>query len=420
MSLEKQVDLFANPFRPGVGHTPPYLAGRTKEQDEFRKLLNQKAITENVILTGLRGIGKTVLLREFEPIARHAGWLWTGEDLSETASLTEDRVAQRIVTDLSLVLSPLVNKQQMEMPFGFTGKHAKTLQPFEFRDLWNIYEKTPGLVQDKLKAVLRFAGEVVSKGPHKGIVFAYDEAQNLSDHAKKDEYPLSLVLDVFQSLQRQPDGLPFMLVLTGLPTLFPKLNEARTFSERMFHVMFLGRLSVEESYQAITKPIEDDKCPIKFTEEAVAAIARQSAGYPYFIQFICKESFDVFLAKINDKQRPSVPVAEILRKLDADFFSARWDNATERQRDFMQIAALLPNADDGFSGNEIVQQSAEVLEKPFSNSWANQMLAQLSDLGFVYKKRHGKYIFAVPLLSEFILRQHRQGLNLPPPFGDST
>jgi deoxyribodipyrimidine photolyase len=93
----------------------------------------------------------------------------------------------------------------------------------------------------------------------RGIIFAYDEAQNLADHAAKDQYPLSLLLDVFQSLQRK--GIRFMLVLTGLPTLFPKLVEAKTYTERMFHTIFLDPLNEEQIKDAIFKPIQKEDAP---------------------------------------------------------------------------------------------------------------------------------------------------------------
>ena len=130
----------------------------------------------------------------------------------------------------------------------------------------------------------------------RGIIFAYDEAQNLSDHAEKEEYPLSLLLDVFQSIQRQ--GIPYMLVLVGLPTLFPKLVEARTYSERMFHVVFLDKLNREDCRDAIIKPIEDQNCPIRFTDDSVEMIGDLSDGYPYFIQFICREVYDVWIRQV--------------------------------------------------------------------------------------------------------------------------
>src|SRR2546423_10279452 len=94
---------FPNPFRPGAGHRPPYLAGRREETDEFQRLLKQDVILENLVLTGLRGVGKTVLLEEFKPRAIKEGWLWVGTDLSEAASLSDERIAVRLLTDLSVV-----------------------------------------------------------------------------------------------------------------------------------------------------------------------------------------------------------------------------------------------------------------------------------------------------------------------------
>ena len=80
---------FKNPYRPGAGHMPPYLAGRQREYAEFDRLLAQEEIFENLVLTGLRGVGKTVLLETFKPRAMSRGWLWATADLSESASISE-------------------------------------------------------------------------------------------------------------------------------------------------------------------------------------------------------------------------------------------------------------------------------------------------------------------------------------------
>ena len=130
-----------------------------------------------------------------------------------------------------------------------------------------------------------------------------------------------------------------------------------------------------------------------------------SGGYPYFIQFICREVYDAFMQKIDKGQNASVPVVEIERKLDTDFFAGRWAKATDRQRELLSVIARLENCEDEFTVQEIVERSKDLLEKPFSNSHANQMLVTLGEQGLVFKNRHGKYSFAVPLLSRFILRQ---------------
>ena len=267
-----------------------------------------------------------------------------------------------------------------------------------------LYHRIPGLALDKIKGVLEVAWGALSQIPHvRGIIFAYDEAQNLSDQSAKEQYPLSLLLDCFQSLQKK--GLPLMLVLTGLPTLFPKLVEARTFSERMFRVLFLQSLERHASEDAIRRPIADSDCPLQLDDDAVATIVTMSGGYPYFIQFICREVYDAFIQRIDRGERASVPVAEIEQKLDTDFFAGRWARATDRQRALLSAIAQLDNCDEEFTVQEVVEASKRVLDKPFSSSHVNQMLVTLASQGLVYKNRHGKYSFAVPLLGRFIRRQ---------------
>jgi len=382
---------------------PPYLAGREQEIKEFRRLLGQDTILENMVLTGLRGSGKTVLLDTLKPLAMAEGWLWVGTDLSESSSISEENIATRLLTDLSVVTSTIVVGTRTLQEMGFGGKTTQIQETLNYDMLAYIYGKTPGLSADKLKKVLEIVWASMLQKKPRGLIFAYDEAQNLSDHAAKEQFPLSLLLDVFQSIQKK--GIPFMLLLTGLPTLFPKLVEARTFTERMFHVVFLDRLGKKDSKDAILKPIADAKCPVGFNDKSVNTIINISGGYPYFIQFICREVYDVFIQKHNAGEKKSVPVNEIVRKLDSDFFAGRWARATDRQRELLGVIAKLTNCDFEFTVQEIVESSKKELTKPFSSSHVNQMLASLTDAGLVYKNRHGKYSFAVPLLGQFIQRQ---------------
>ncbi len=368
-------------------------------------MLQQQPVSQNVLLTGLRGVGKTVLLDELKPLAQHQNWLWTGNDLSESISLTEERLARRIVVDLSTLLAPIIMKRQEALPFGFNTKAQTKERPLEFNDLWSIFENTPGLTIDKIRAVLTYVWKLIENTKINGIVFAYDEAQNLSDHAATNEFPLSLLVDLFSNLQRTPLNCKFMLALTGLPTLYPKLNEARTFTERMFHVMYLQKLTDEDAREAIVKPLELIGQSYYFSESTIKTIMEMSAGYPYFIQFIGKEVFDAWNSRIQSGRAASVPTAEILEKLDQDFFAPRWARATDRQQDFMKVISTLPNAEEEFTVQEIVTASHELLRKSFSPSHAQQILLALAEKGLVYRSRRGGYSFAVPLLSRFINRQ---------------
>lgn len=393
-----------NPYKPGAGHMPPYLAGREYETNQFKNLLKQDVILSNLILTGLRGVGKTVLLDTFKPIAISEKWLWVGSNLSEAASANEQTIALRLLTDLAVVTSPLVIGRDIVRTAGFNPQELVKNQNLSYNTLIDIYNNVPGLVSDKLKGILEVSWEVVKSTDAKGVIFAYDEAQTLSDNSLKEQYSLSLILDVFQSIQKK--NIPLMLVFVGLPTLFPKLINARTFSERMFTVLSLSKLSEKDSKDAILKPLEGS--PIQFAGNSVDLIYKESGGYPYFIQFICREVFDIFIQRIDDAKQPYVPIEEITRKLDKDFFSGRWARATDRQRDLLFIIAELQNCDEEFTVQEIVEASEKQLSHPFTSSHVNQMLAALNNAGLVYKNRHGKYSFAVPLLGRFIRRQKKE------------
>ena len=394
---------FKNPYRPGAGHMPPYLAGREDAFAEFARLLDQDVILDNMVLTGLRGVGKTVLLDKFKPKAINAGWLWVGADLSETASLTEANLAQRLLTDLSIVTSSYTI--EAAPPVGFRPDPDGSRQAaLDYRTLERLFSDTPGLIPDKLRGVLEYVSTVLASHGRGRVVFAYDEAQNLSDHAENHNYPLSMLLDIFQSLQKRE--MRFMLVLSGLPTLLPKLVDARTFSERMFRVVKLGRLSEQASRDAIERPLEVAEYPVRFTESSIRTIMRQAAGYPYFIQFICREVFDVFIQQIREDEYPAVPVESIQRKLDTDFFSGPWARTTDRQQQLLWVIANLDDPEGEFTISEIVERASAVLDKGFSRSHISQMLTTLTNRGLIYKHRFGRYSFAVPLMAQFISRNY--------------
>ncbi len=220
-----------------------------------------------MVLTGLRGVGKTVLLEELKPLALAEGWLWVGTDLSESASISEANIAQRLITDLSVVTSNIKVGEQLVQSAGFTSPTETKDVTLNYEFLMRVYNNANGLTVDKLKAVLHIVAPCAIAAGKKGIIFAYDEAQNLSDHAQKEQYPLSVLLDLFQSVQRQ--NMTIMLVLVGLPTLFPKLVEARTYTERMFRVLFLKQLSEQESKEAIKTPVQATHCPVDFNPQAI-------------------------------------------------------------------------------------------------------------------------------------------------------
>ncbi len=387
-----------NPFAPGAGHSPPHLAGRDQEIAEFIRVLDQEIILKNAILTGLRGTGKTVLMDDkYKPAAHRKGWAWVGSDFSEASFVTEMSLCLRLFTDLSVFTSALV-VPAAGAEYGFRPP-PRSAQRLTFDLVMEFFEAQPGLIVDKLKATLELVWHVLQASRRaKGIVLAYDEAQVVGDRPEKDEYPLALLLEAFQSLQRK--GARLFLLLTGLPTLFPRLVESRTYAERMFTVQEIGRLTPEASREAIAVPMR--RSTRRFKEKGVRTIIDVSDGYPYFIQFLCKESFDHFQLNPKDK---AIPIEAMVRKLDSDFFAGRWENLTERQRDLLHCIAQLKGADEEFGITELVEASRRLKVKKFTPGDVSQILPRLIEKGLMYKNRLGKYCFAVPLFSRFIRRK---------------
>ena len=396
-----------NPYRPGAAHAPPYLAGRDAEQREFSRLLKQTPVLENLVLTGIRGIGKTVLMREaLRKNALGNGWIWVGSDISEAVSVSENHLALRLFADLN-TFSADWEYASSERPIpDFTSKPERHTIPFDFQTMMTLFEQEPGLTSDKIKRILLIAWDLMQKNmpDKKGIIFAWDEAQNLADRSADKEYPLGVLLDVFSSLQSQ--GAPFMLVLAGLPTLFPKLVGSRTYAERMFRVLTLGNLSLDDFREAIMKPLDNESELTKTFFQSVSEILfKLTKGYPYFVQFWCRELYDHVISTqpVAGKQDKNL-VSRISHKLDMDFFEGRWARLTDRQRDLLSIIAQLDSSSGEFTVQEIVEGS-ELTERAFSNSHVSQMLNALFDKGMVFKNRHGKYVLAVPLLDQYICRR---------------
>ncbi len=173
----------------------------------------------------------------------------------------------------------------------------------------------------------------------------------------------------------------------------------------MFHTLLLDRLSEKETREAVLRPIEISKSTLTFAEKTIAKIIIESKGYPFLIQYICREVFDAWIGKITVGEAPSVPMMEITAKLDLDFFAPRWNRATDRQQVFMQVIATLEQADGEFAVQDITAASRELLKNPFNPSHATQMLGHLAEKGLIYRNRRGAYCFAVPLLASFIRRQ---------------
>ena len=199
------------------------------------------AVLQNPLLAGFGGAEETALVETFRSCARQKKWVWVGTDLAASAGLTEERLAGRLLTNLAAVTSGWMVAAERTSGMGFIPEFEEREIRATLDVLREIFDGTPGLAQDKLKKIVALAGQWARGQGFRGIVFGCDGIQTLSEREPEEEFPLALLLDVFQSVQRA--GVPAMLLFSGLLALPPKLVEARTFSERMFRTISLTRPS---------------------------------------------------------------------------------------------------------------------------------------------------------------------------------
>lgn len=394
--------LVENPYRPGAGHQPPFLAGRMSEQDYFRRLLRQGFTTQNILVTGLRGFGKTVLLDQLRRLAVSDGWLWVGNDLSESSALSEERLALRILTDLAGAFSDRMSTGE-KLGQSTTEPSAGEMT---FDALKSLYERSPGLPSDKLKAVVMRAGAVINRARLSGLIFAYDEAQCLADHAARNEFPMSMLIETVAALQRNAGSSPCLLVLSGLPQVFEQLTETRTYTERMFHVMTLERLSRADTDLAIRGPLSKLMPPLHATDRVIEKAVDLSGGYPFLIQFFGKELVDGLLRNGGVIRDDQFPDPDCMERLDAGLFAARWNKTTDKQRWFLGLIASRGGWEGiDFSAQDVALLSISEGDERLTNAQCSQALQALVERGLLYRTRHGRFAFTVPMSEAMILRR---------------
>jgi hypothetical protein len=393
-----------NPYRPGAGHLPPYLAGRVDELQFFKRAIRQSFVSENILITGLRGFGKTVLVEHMRQMVLEEDWLWVGNDLSESSSLTEDRLALRILLDLSEALTQRIGGNELTAFGESVGAGLET-----YDALHSLYERSPGLPSDRLKAVFLRVGTFVQRCRLKGIILAYDEAQCLADHAERNEFPMSLLIETVATLQKREGTVPLLLILSGLPNVLDELTNTRTYTERMFHVMTLDRLSRQDTLTAVAKPLEDLMPPLRITPELVDKVVDLTGGYPYLIQFFGKELIDATLQNGGVLHADSFPSDEVFERLDSGLFAARWSKTTDKQREFLRVLA---NRGPAHPIDFSAQDAATLSQGEWTNAQANQMMQTLSERGILYRTRHGRYTFTVPMSEAMILRRLRNHVSV--------
>jgi hypothetical protein len=377
MSIVQRRD---NPYTPGAGRKPPYLAGRDKDLDDFAALievLGDGGAERSLIFYGLRGVGKTVLLMELDILASEAGWATT--DVQEVGSQPDFRstfaqMASRLLREMSRKHRI---RDRVERALG-------VVKAFSIL--------TPGGVQLKLDVdLLREIGETAAEAGS-GALFLIDEMHNL------DASSLAAVCMAFQAVSR--DSLPVALVGAGLPDLQVRFMRAKPYADRLFEYRELGRLRDAEADVALLKPAA--VLGVDFDKEAALEVLRLSAGYPYFLQEYGRELWNaaepshITMADVEE-------VRDLVRdQLARTFYGTRFELASDAEQRY--LAAMASLGEGPYASAEVARAWGAENQRQTSPHRDN-----LIQKGLIWSPRRGQVDFTVPLFAEFLLDHHPIG-----------
>ncbi|MFD4671809.1 AAA family ATPase [Lentzea sp. NPDC058450] len=393
------MDPVRNPFAPGAGQRPPELAGRDKEVGAFEVVLERVARgrpERSLVLTGLRGVGKTVLLGELRSMAVKRGWGAGKVEARPDADLRRPLSAalHRAIRDLAVRHRA---PDRVEAILGILKAFALRAAPdgAKLRERWQPGIDVPaasgradsGDIEIDLVELFTDVAEL-AQDVGTGVALLIDEMQDL----KPDD--ISALCAACHELSQI--GAPLVVVGAGLPHLPAVLSASKSYSERLFRYVRIDRLSREDADRAVLAPVEREDAGI--TDEALDALFDASGGYPYFIQAYGKAAWDAAPADPITALDVSVAAPEADAELAVGFFGSRYERATPAEREYLRSMAELTDGKD--AGVNTAQVAEHLKRKPSSLSPARDSLIKK---GLVYSAERGQIAFTVPHFGRFLL-----------------
>jgi hypothetical protein len=383
-----------NPYTPGAGRKPPNLAGRDRDLESFRSLIERLVgggYERSLIYSGLRGVGKTVLLMELDVLASEAGWATT--DVQEVGSqpdfrVTFARMSARLLREMSRKHRV---KERVERALGVVKAFSLAV-PSGIQLKLDV-EAASGVAdsgdpEQDLTDLVREIGEVAAS-TGAGALFLIDEMHNL------DASSLAAICIAFQAVSR--NALPVALVGAGLPDLKVRLMSAKPYADRLFEYQELGRLKDAAARTALIAPAATRG--VEFQERAARQVVRESAGYPYFIQ-------EYGLELWNEAEASPISMADVeaVREIVTDslarnFFGTRFQLATDAEQRYLAAMASL---------GEPSYRSAEVARAYGAKDQRGVSMHRegLIQKGLIWVPRRGQLDFTVPLFAEYLRENH--------------
>jgi hypothetical protein len=388
-----------NPYSAGAGTMPPVLAGRDKDVENFRTLLERLqngAQGRSLVYSGLRGVGKTVLLLEFEKIAAEQEWDCTG--VVEIGTTTDfrasiSRMTHKLLRGLSrreAVLGRMTQALGVLKAFNVTAPGGFKLN-IDVSAIAGTADS--GDIEDDLSELLVEVGRAAQAGG-KGVVYLIDEMQNLTPVA------MSAICMAFHKIAQQK--LPVALVAAGLPPLPTQLRSAKPYAERLFEYFPLGRLSAGAAQSALVTPATRQGAA--YEAGAAELILEKADGYAYFLQECGRVVWEEagFSPITQEAVSAALPAAQDI--LDEEFFDNRVEGATNEERRYM---AAMADLGDGPQSTATVTERAGYRKRTSSGKARQELIKH----GLIFSPEYGKVDFTVPHFGDFMRRRYPlQGL----------
>lgn len=383
-----------NPFTPGSGLKPAALVGRDAEvaaMDALIKRTSAGMVGRPIILNGLRGVGKTVLLNQLKYAAEEADWLTIKFEAAQGERGAEQ--ARRSIAN-GLAKGSLKYKARKgaseftRTMLGLVGAFNASLKmnSIELGISPDSLPPMTGVLELDLMDVSIGVAESLQKD---GLGFAIfiDEMQDL------DSELMEALLSTQHELGQR--GLPFYIIGAGLPSLPGIVAEHKSYAERLFDFKTIGRLDESELEKAFVEPVAAQGAA--FMDDALATVCNASGGYPYFVQEFGSEVWRLAAASPFTERDAGLAVETGTAKLDHGFFMARWDRATPGEREY--LVAMAHDKQGPSSSKEVAERLGK---KPSSTGGVRK---KLIDKGLVYSPEFGKIAFTVPSFHLFIERR---------------
>ncbi len=387
------MDPVTNPFAPGAGTPPPELAGRDELREGVRvaiERVRRGLSTKSVLMVGLRGVGKTVLLDRMRDDAEAAGIHTLRIEAPENRSLPAILAPQLRQALLRLSRNAQAKDLAQRALRGLAG-FAKGLK-LKYADIevGFDFDPEPGLadngdLEHDLQALLEVAGAAAQKAGTALAIFV-DELQ----YVQEDQLE-ALITALHRTAQRQ---LPVVLVGAGLPQLRGRMGRAKSYAERLFDFPEIGALPAAAAKRAISKPASEQG--VEVTAAALDRIFEETRGYPYFVQEWGKHSWDAADASPIDLEDVTNASSAAIAALDESFFRVRFDRLTPAEKRYLRAMAELG------PGPHRSGDIAEVLGRGVTSfgPTRNNLIAK----GMIWSPNHGDTAFTVPLFDEFMRR----------------